>query len=89
MTTFASEFVLEPLTGVRSDDPEVIPQIFDLIATSDKGYIFGNSYMLPVKNQVPSCLPPPTCQEVIQWTNRPKSLTGASYGTKLHGRMAK
>ena len=33
MTTFASEFVLEPLMGVRPNDLEVILLIFDVIGT--------------------------------------------------------
>ena len=33
MTTFASEFVLEPLTGVRPNGLEVILLIFDAIGT--------------------------------------------------------
>ena len=33
MRTFASEFVQEPLKGVRPSDPEVIPLTFDVIAT--------------------------------------------------------
>ena len=33
MSTFASEFVQEPLKGVRPSDPEVIPLTFDVIAT--------------------------------------------------------
>ena len=33
MTTFASEFVLEPLMGVRPNNVEVILLIFDVIGT--------------------------------------------------------
>ena len=34
MMTFASEFVLEPLMGVRPNEPEVILITSDVIATS-------------------------------------------------------
>ena len=33
MRTFASEFVQEPLKGVRPNDTEVIPHIFDVMTT--------------------------------------------------------
>ena len=33
MGTFASEFVQEPLKGVRPNDTEVIPHVFDVMTT--------------------------------------------------------
>ena len=56
MRTFASEFVQEPLKGVRPNDPEVIPHTFDVMTTRGVSLVIHMYLLLKTECRVD---PPP------------------------------
>ena len=57
MTTFGIDFVMEPLTGDRPNDPDRVPHYFAVIAERDDKLV-RKIYIL-VYNYVPTHLEPP------------------------------
>ena len=51
-----SEFVQEPLKGVRPNDPEVIPLTFDVLTTRDVSLVIHMCLLLKIECRVD---PPP------------------------------